>query len=132
MTREDKVRAFEMRVSGKSYEEIAKEFGVTRQRIQQILSDPIKGRPGYGYQKCKIKPVADWIRNNHITNRMIAEKTGVSESVISKQFQKGKLSPKLLIGISEMSGIPEEKIVLSCWENEKQEYVENTSGMEQM
>lgn len=130
MTREDKVRAFEMRVSGKSYEEIAKEFGVTKQRMHQILSDSIKVRPGYGFQKCKIKPVADWIRNNHITNRMIAEKTGVHEAAISKQFREGKLSTKVLIGISEMSGIPEEKIVLSCWENKKQEYMEENESAE--
>lgn len=37
MTREEKLKAFEMRLNGTSYEVIGKEFGCSKQNVQQIL-----------------------------------------------------------------------------------------------
>lgn len=42
MTREEKIEAFAMRLDGKTYEEIGKRFGLTKQRIEQILN--VSGR----------------------------------------------------------------------------------------
>jgi len=38
MTREEKIEAFAMRLDGKTYDEIGKRFGLTKQRIEQILN----------------------------------------------------------------------------------------------
>lgn len=37
----DKVKMFEMRVKGCTYEQISKLFNVTRERVRQILKDAI-------------------------------------------------------------------------------------------
>lgn len=37
MTREEKLKAFEMRLNGTPYEVIGKEFGCSKQNVQQIL-----------------------------------------------------------------------------------------------
>lgn len=42
MTREEKIEAFAQRLDGKTYEEIGKRFGVTKQYIEQILN--VSGR----------------------------------------------------------------------------------------
>lgn len=38
MTKEDKIKAFEMRLDGCTYEEIGKCFGVSKQNVQQMLT----------------------------------------------------------------------------------------------
>lgn len=41
MNREEKIKAFEMKLDGYTYEEIAKYFGTSRQNVQQALTLPV-------------------------------------------------------------------------------------------
>ena len=41
MNREEKIKAFEMKLDGYTYEEIAEYFGTSKQNVQQALTLPV-------------------------------------------------------------------------------------------
>ena len=62
MTREEKIKVFEMRLDGYTLQRIANDMGVTRQRIYQILYE----RPRRGFKS--IYPLLNgWMNDNKET-----------------------------------------------------------------
>lgn len=65
MTRDDIIVMFQMRVNGKTLEEIGKEFGVTRERVRQLLDAHARGI-SRGHNRCKtvFPGLRDWMFDN--------------------------------------------------------------------
>ena len=60
MTREEVITMFQMRVDGFSLEEIGKRYGVTRERVRQILESAMKSNCR-GNAKCIYKGLKNWM-----------------------------------------------------------------------
>ena len=75
MTREDKLKAFAMRLDGYMFQEIADEFGVTRQYIQQMFSDETTGRKKVAL--CIYPGIEKWMRDNRVTAYKLNKMMGI-------------------------------------------------------
>jgi hypothetical protein len=76
MNREDVINMFQMRVDGCSMEEIAKRFGVTRERVRQIFEAALKdnGRP---MARCIYKGLRNWMLTTGNTAYKLCKDVGV-------------------------------------------------------
>jgi hypothetical protein len=105
VTREQKVKAFEMRIDGYTYAEIANRFGVSRQYIHQILTFGVEKPIQKGLRNCVYYNIAQWITNNNLTIpklcKMMGRKPGYHQALRNK-----------LTGITEFS-ISEIKLILA-------------------
>lgn len=75
MTREDKIKAFAMRMDGHTFQEIADAFGVSRQNIQQVLVFAGAGRART--VQCIYPGIERWMRENDCTAYMLHKKMGL-------------------------------------------------------
>jgi len=84
MTKEDVVVMFKMRVDGKTLEEIGKEFGVTRERVRQLLEAHAKGI-SKEHNRCKsIFPgLRDWMLENCCAGYKMCHETGLGITIQS-------------------------------------------------
>lgn len=75
--KESIVQMFEMRLDGFSLEEIGQHFGITRQRVQQILGDkPVKyGRP---VSKCVFPGIVKFLCKHNLSVRQFGTNLGYS------------------------------------------------------
>lgn len=91
MTREQKIDMFAMRVNGFTLQEIADKYGVTRERVRQILAKSCSesgiSRKNYIYPN-----IADWMRENKVTQKMLSDKLGCSKATVSS-YLIGRHSP---------------------------------------
>jgi len=65
-TKEDLMMMFEMRLDGKSLAEIGRQFGITKERVWQLLN----GCSQYGVKslkKCVFPGIATWLREHRMT-----------------------------------------------------------------
>ena len=85
MTREEKIKVFEMRLDGYTLQRIANDMGVTRQRIYQILYE----RPRRGFKS--IYPLLNgWMNDNKETYVSLAPKLEMSKYTLSQKLQGEK------------------------------------------
>lgn len=105
MTKEDKIKAFTMRLDGVSYQKIADEFGVSKQRIEQIL----KGNPGTKREsnasKCIFTGLSDWIIQENMTLKKLSELMEWSKT--SQMTAAKKITGKRELKMSEIRKILE-------------------------
>lgn len=71
MTREDRIRIFELRLDGMTLEEIGKEYGISRERVRQILEEVTHGydrkaRCSY-MRRCIYPGLKNWLLENRMT-----------------------------------------------------------------
>lgn len=92
---------FQMRIDGYTHQEIADKYGVSRQCVQQSLSDVVK-------RDCKKTRViyaglCRFMRVNGLTAKSMAEKIGITDMVFSRkshgknQFTLSEIKKILLI-----------------------------------
>ena len=77
MTKRDKDKINFMREQGKSYQYIADKFGVSRQRIHQILNCPYN-RKNKTATLCIYKGLSEVIYNRKISVSKLSEATGIN------------------------------------------------------
>ena len=89
----DKIKMFEMRVKGATLQEIGDKFGITRERVRQILKSTIsretsmiRGREGIIYPN-----ISKWLKDNDI-----------SISEFTEMLGKNKETPKSVCRISHI------------------------------
>lgn len=101
MTRDDKIKAFTMRLDGKTFQEIGDEFGVSKQCIEQMLGfHQRKARTSIAV-KCIYKGLAGYLQEEKIS---IAKMTELLEAKTPYIVSK-KLSGEKEFKISEIKKI---------------------------
>ena len=92
MTIEEQIEAYAMRLDGYALQEIADKFGVSRQRIQQIIG------PGSGHSVRRPNPcmkypnIGKWLIENKMTQCGLANKSGIASAYLSN-ILLGKINP---------------------------------------
>lgn len=83
---EDKIKMFEMRVKGCTLQEIGDRYGITRERVRQILqsitsrsTSMVRGREGIIYPNIK-----KWLKDNDISIGEFAKLLGKEENIKMK------------------------------------------------
>ena len=97
MTKEQKVRAFEMRMEGYTFQEIADEFGTTKQNIQKTLDYTIRG------QKRPIDSIIypnlrDYLRTDKMNVLHLSRKMGYESNNASTLYKKLRGNSLLTMG----------------------------------
>lgn len=90
MTKQEKVEAYEMLLNGRSFREVGDNFGVSRQRIQQLF--PFMERR-YGHADYIYPNIANWLRTKRMSLSCFAKKLGTDPYTVSKWF-RGITNPK--------------------------------------
>lgn len=95
MTKEQKLEMFSMRLDGATFQEIGDKFGLTKQRVEQILNF----RSGYGYkksiknsEKCIYKGLSDYIYRENLTLGELTE-------IIGMKCSTTELAKKRITGV---------------------------------
>lgn len=83
MTIDQKVEMFRLRLEGNTLQEIADRFGITRERVRQILlsAEPRCSRIPE-LPNCIYPNLAKWLRDNRCSYSGFARKVGVKPSAI--------------------------------------------------
>ena len=112
MTREQKHQMLDMRLDGYSFEYIGERFGVSRQRVQQILSGKGSGKRNAVSKQNRLDryifpKIAIWMNETDYTLTMMAEEIGVFPTTLSKQLLGDSEPPlKTVRKIIEITGLP--------------------------
>ena len=79
ISNEDKVKMFSMRLEGATFQEIADKFGISRQRVQQLLCS---NRPSTRKTLNKIvyPNIAKWLDDNGMNIYCFGERCGLSST----------------------------------------------------
>ena len=67
MTKEDKIKAFEMRMDGMTFQEIGDHFGVTQQCIEACFKPERKRKPINRNFKCIYPGLKKWMLENRVS-----------------------------------------------------------------
>ena len=95
MTKNEIIEAFAMRLEGYSYREIADKYGVSSERIRQIVGYGAKGRK-VGNAKCIYPNLTKWVIENGDSFNHINKETGICSSSTGF-YQKLKGTSRLTI-----------------------------------
>lgn len=97
MTREEEMDIFSMRLDGYTYDQIGKKYGVTRERVRQILN--VKGvRAAYKNSPKWIFPnIRPWMRKNHMSGKEMACMLGTCSNSFSSYMTGKRDIPKHVI-----------------------------------
>ena len=117
MTREDKIKAFTMRINGMSWYRIAKEMGLSPDSVQRSVVAAIRVKHGESLTKKRgtiVYPsIADYLCKNHLCIRDLARKMGQSfgPHVYNVLYGMTKPRPYTIACISEATGIPASQLI---------------------
>lgn len=91
MTRDEKIQAFAMRLDGATYQEIGKKFGVSRQRIEQVINKKIQKPSRRFMGKGFLYPnLIKWMIENEISINELSKGIGLNRSATLTLKLKGK------------------------------------------
>ena len=123
----DKIKMFEMRVKGATLQEIGDKFGITRERVRQILKSTIsretsmiRGREGIIYPN-----ISKWLKDNDISISEFTEMLGKNKEtpksvcrishILKGKTKQGFTMPEIRI-VLEVTGMTFEKAFEECKE----------------
>lgn len=94
-TKKEKLEMLAMRNSGSSLQAIGDAYGITRERVRQILNYLKEDHSQtYAVQKCIFPNIANWMRENDtVTIGGLADKLGISRQIVSWTLT-GERDPK--------------------------------------
>lgn len=84
MTIDQKVEAYRMRLEGHSLQEIGDKFGVTRERIRQILScrEKVRSTSRCNYSSWVFPGIAEYAKSHRLSLRGLSKKAGMPFSTV--------------------------------------------------
>lgn len=120
MTNEQKAQAYLMKLDGMSLEEIGQHFGVTRERIRQVIPAPpdeIRGqyraKQRSKYDDMIYPALAQWLYDHRFTFSRFAHEIGRTESSVGRWFKGKNEMPKSAIdAILKRTGLTYEEAFL--------------------
>ena len=91
MTNEQKIEFFSRKLNGETYDSIASSYGVSRQRIEQILKKSICAKPtANAFKKCVYKGLSEYMRRNNMSTSELTKMMGYTPAnsvTISKKLK---------------------------------------------
>lgn len=91
MNREDKIKAFSMRLDGFTFQEIGEHLGVPKMAVQQMLQRAVASN-GTVYRKWVYPNIRDWVMEQGLSLSQISQICGLSANSVSS-YMTGKLDP---------------------------------------
>lgn len=82
---------FQLRVEGYSLQEIGDKFGITRERVRQILSKPVRVAKASTI-KCVYPAISDYLKCNRISAYQFASRTGIAYATLCNTLT-GRTNP---------------------------------------
>ena len=128
MTREDKIKAFTMRLDGMSWYRIAEVLGFEPYNVREAILDTLRIKHAESITKKRgtiVYPsIADYLCKNHMCIRDLARKMGKSfgPQVYNVLYGMTKPRPYTISCISEATGIPAKQLL-----KERDEYYDAQS-----
>ena len=106
MTKEQVKDMFSMRLDGFTLSEIGEKYGVSKERVRQLLSKATTGKNRCIRKNYVYPNIENWMFENEIIQQDIAEKAGVRQNTVSTVLI-GKRNPsfEVISAILEMSGM---------------------------
>ena len=108
MTTERETRMIELRKQGETYDEIAKQFGITKQRVQQVLAPYKIRRPAKRHdEKRYVFPnIVRWMNINDMSFAKFGATVGKAGAVVHR-YITGKISPNFnfVVKVLEVTGM---------------------------
>ena len=117
MTREDKIKAFTMRIDGMSWYRIAQYFALKPYKVREAVVEAIRVKHGESLMKKRgtiVYPsIADYLCKNHLCIRDLARKMGQSfgPHVYNVLYGMTQPRPYTIACISEATGIPASQLI---------------------
>lgn len=109
MTKDEKRRAFEYKLSGRSCAEIAEELGVSRQAVYEMLRGVVQDTPSR--RKSAYPAIDKWLKENGLNPAMLARKMCYCESTVYL-YLSGKTPPSkpFMEYLEKFAGRPKEEL----------------------
>lgn len=82
---------FQLRVEGYSLQEIGDKFGITGERVRQILSKPVRVARASTI-KCVYPAISDYLKCNRISAYQFASRTGITYATLCNTLT-GRTNP---------------------------------------
>lgn len=89
MTREQKIEMFALKLDGFSLEEIGQHFGITRERVRQILDVMPKCTFSKKRVPCKFPNIEKYLVANRMSYQRLVHQSGISYPTIYHSLIKG-------------------------------------------
>lgn len=116
MTNEQKLKGLQMLIDGASYSDVARDFGVSRERIRQMYSNLIgssKKKAVYRKERAVYPALENWMIEHDCSVSELAEKLGIHFSTVS-EFLNGKryFKIKTLTKLLKVTGLTYEDLYM--------------------
>ena len=72
---------FRIRIEGRSLQEIGDRFGITRERVRQILNNPVRIARASTI-KCVYPAISDYLKCNRISAYQFSSRTGITYATL--------------------------------------------------
>lgn len=111
MTREEKIEMFTMRVDGATLQECADKYGITRERVRQIISNPNNSHRGarFNPNKYRNRSLAKAISEKYGTVKKFSQESGLSPSAVNRVLNGGGMSAKTINKVLKYTGLTYEE-----------------------
>lgn len=111
MTREEKIDMFMMRLDGASFQDCANKYGLSKQRVRQIILDPYGNSAGKRVDPRKYKrhTLAEVIIKKYGTLKNFEERSGIYPTTVQKLLNGGTVSSKTVDAVLKFTGLTYEE-----------------------
>lgn len=110
MTNRDRAEAYYMRLNGKSFQEIADQFGVSRQRIHQILNGACERAPRRNLDTIIYPAIKNYMKENRLSFSGISRLCGINLwPIINGLCGKNDISKHIIDAILDVTGMTYEE-----------------------
>lgn len=112
MTTERNEKIREMRLSGMTYRDIAAQYGISVQRVQQIAGSVSYFRPVEA-KDCIYKGIRDWLNENrysrtYLVRLMYGDTHAMLHEKVSNVLKGSNCTKKMIDKLLEVTGLPYE------------------------
>ena len=113
-------------IDGKTYSDIAREMGITRQAVHNYAQNAVKVGQDRALRECKYYPnLAAWIYDEFRSAMAFSKKCGISYPVIRTMLSEGREpSWRIVKRLCEITGMTAEELMLKIKDEDVQKDIQ--------